>query len=602
MRKISIIVLLLFFSTFWVHAQDVQFSASAPKVVSTGEQFRLTFSLNKKPNQFMQPDLSAFQVLIGPSTSFSQSTSIVNGKLTQTISYTYTYILQATKEGEFLIPSAKARIGKKMFESNSVNIEVVKKTANVSPDNDYQTGSTGQTGLGNQDLFVRVLVNKREVYQGDHIIATIKIYSKVNLSGFENVKFPSFQGFLKEDIEIPQLRALERENVNGEIFGSGVIAQMILFPQKNGNLVIEPVEIQCLVQQRVSEAPRSFFDDFFDSYQTRRKQIQSPAMNIKVKPLPEGAPAGFSGAVGNFKLSASLDKAEVKANEAVTLKVRITGNGNLKLIDAPKVDFPLDFETYDPKSDSNLKHSSSGTSGSRSFEYLMIPRFAGIFRIPPITFFYFDPSDKQYKTIQSGDFQITVAKGDQDEISTLITSPSKEDVRFIGKDIRFINSGPVKLKRSDHTIWGSTWFFAAYIIAGLVFLFILLMRTKRLKEQANVELLKNRKASKYARKRLRYASGQMKAGNKGTFYKAVLKALWGYLSDKLGISVSNLSRENVFATMKKHNIDDEQAKAFFNLLDQCEYAQYAPSGTPSDMEDIYRQAVKMITKMEQKIK
>lgn len=601
MKRTVFFILTILFPVL-LNGQDTQFTASAPKVVSVGEQFRLTYTLNKKAEQFLQPDLSSFQVLMGPSTSYNQSTSIINGKLERSVSYTYTYILQATLEGKFQIPSATVKIGKKSFQSNGLPIEVVKGTQGSGSQSSGGQTSGGQPGISNEDLFVRLLVDKREIYQGDHITATIKIYSRVNLSGFEDVKFPTFDGFLKEDIETPPLQSLERENIDGQIYGTGVISKVILFPQMNGDLVINPVEIECLVQQQASRQSRSFFDDFFDSYQTVRKPIKSSPVKIKVKPLPIGAPGGFNGAVGNFKISASIDKEEVNVNEAVTLKFVISGNGNLKLISPPKINYPLDFETYDPKSSSNLKTSTSGTSGTRTFEYLMIPRFAGEYRIAPIEFQYFDPSSGQYKSLRSGNFVLKVNKGENDESTTVVASPTKEDIRFIGKDIRFIHTGAIKLTQIGQTIWGSLWYFAIFIFSTLVFLIVYFFRRKKIKEQANIELLKNRKANKFARKRLKMAEVQMKAGQQEKFYEAVLKAQWGYLSDKLGIPVSSLSRENISVKLKERGTKSETIETFVKLLDQCEYAQYAPSTISGGMDDVYNQAVKMITKLEQEIK
>ncbi len=602
-KKLSILILLLI--GFFVQAEEVRFTASAPKVVSTGEQFRLTFTLNTKADQLLQPDLSVFNVLMGPSSSYSQSTSIVNGKMTRSVSYTYTYILQAKNPGKYIISSATAKVGKKSYKSQPIKIEVVnggQKTSNQAAASGSINSGANTGVVSNKDLFVRASVNKKEVYVGEHLTATIKIYSKVNLSGFEDVKFPSFDGFLKSDIETPPLRSLDRENVNGQIYGTGVISRVVLFPQKSGTLVIDPVEIECLVQQRSSKTSNSFFDDFFDSYKTVRKSIKSPALKIKVKPLPSGKPTDFSGAVGSFKLSASVDKVEVKANEAVTLKVRISGNGNLKLIAALKVNFPLDFESYDPKISSNLKTDLSGSSGTKTFEYLMIPRFKGDYRISPLAFNYFDPATGKYKTLYSKEFQINVLEGDDDGLNTVLTSPSKEGIKFIGKDIRFIKTSPFKLVRKGETVWGSLWFIGLYIISLLIFIAVYIFRRKKLKEESNIELLKNKKANKFAKKRLKFASAQLKTKNTGAFYEAVLKALWGYLSDKLGIPLSGLSRDNAVEELKLKGIDEELVKEMIGLIDQCEFAQYAPSVSDGNMDDIYKQAVKMISKMENKVK
>ena len=596
-----IFTLFLINSGVALNAQDVRFTASAPGVVEQSEQFRLVFSINKKTDQFTPPGLPDFNVLMGPSTSYNQSSSVINGKLSQTISYTYTYILQAKSAGKFTISAARVIIDGKSYESQPLKIEVLSGSSGES--SGLEETTTTPQGIGNEDLFVRLIVDKREIFQGDRITATIKIYSRVNLSGFEDVRYPDFAGFLREDIETPPLQSLERESMKGQIYGTGVLSRFVLFPQKSGELVIDPVEITALVQQRVSsQSSRSFFDDFFDSYQTLRKDISSPAIKIKVKPLPVGIPPSFSGAVGSFKMEASLDKNEVLTNEAVTFRIKVSGQGNVKLIQAPGIDFPLDFESYDPKVTSNIKSSMSGTSGSKTFEYLMIPRFAGKFRIPPVQLSYFDPVEVRYKTLHSGEFQITVEKGADEAGLTMVSSPSKEDIRFIGKDIRFIQTGTVKLNLIGNTLWGKLWFFFLYLVFFLVFSLVYLFRKRKRMEQANVMLARNRKASKLARKRLKNASRYMKESNESALYEAILKALWGYLSDKLSIPASSLSRENIAVNFKKYGIDKELIRAFSDLLDECEYAQYAPHGSGSEMKDVYEKAVQIIVKLEQKLK
>ena len=548
-------------------AQGVIFSGSAPKVVSVEEQFRLTYTANKKAGRFVQPKMENFQVLMGPSTSYNQSTSIINGKMSRQVSYTYTFILQATKEGTFTIGPAKIQIGRKNYDSNPVDIEVVKGAPPATQKPNPGTSAT-IPGVANSDLFARVLVNKKTVYQGEHIIATIKIFTKVNLSGFEDVKFPPFGGFLKEEIKTPPLKSLERENVNGQIYGTGVLSRVVLFPQRSGNITIDPVHIQCLIQQRASRSSNSFFDDFFDSYKTIRKQIESPPVFIKVKPLPTNAPPGFTGTVGTFKMTASLDKTELNANDAVTLKIRISGNGNLKLLEPPDVSFPPDFETYDPKSGSSLKNDLNGSSGSKTFEYLMIPRFAGDFRIAPVKFSYFDPVTGTYKTLSSRQFNIHVNKGDSEESGTMVSSPSQEGVKFIGKDIRFINTEPIRLSRQGNSFLNQWWYLGAYPFALLIFLFIFLIHRKKAKEKANYALLKNRKAGKFARKWLKMAAAKMKNKEESAFYEAVLKALWGFLSDKLGIPLSLLSKDNVAASLKEYAIDENLIQLFLDRSEE----------------------------------
>lgn len=605
--KYLLILIVSFLFTWSLSAQDINFTASAPKVVAVGEQFRLIFTINTKVNAFNAPDLSDFYVLMGPSTSYNQSTQIINGKITRSVLYTYTYVLQATKEGNYAIPPAQVSIKKKMHESNPLKIEVVKGTAPTQPvtrqPSDKSVGE--ETDMNKEDLFIRVLVNKREVYLGEHIIATVKIYSRVNLSGFENVKFPSFNGFFKQDIETPPLRSLEQENVNGQIYGTGVLQRVVLFPQRSGEIKIDPVELQCLIQQRVRKSTRnpfdSFFDDFFDSYRTNKKLITSPPVRIKVNPLPEKKPATFKGAVGSLKMSASVDKTEVKVNDAISLKVNISGTGNLKIFEAPGIHFPPDFETYDPKISGKIANTTSGSTGSRNFEYLAIPRHAGNYRIPPIEFSYFDPGQERYKTISSNEFNIRVEKSDEEE-TTVISGFSKEDIRLLGSDIRFIKTGKIKLRQKDKTIFGSTFFILVYIGALVLFFVIFIFYRKQIKRRTNLILVKNRRANKVARKRLKIASSYQKGKNREKFYEEILKAIWGYLSDKLNIPVSKLSKEISVKILKEYKIEESLISQIVELIDTCEYAQYAPAEESAPLATVYENTLKIISKFEQKLK
>ena len=589
------------------YSEDIKFSVSAPGVVAVGEQFRLTYTLNSKGDEFNPPEFDDFYVIAGPSTSYNQSTQIINGKVTRNVSYTYTYILQSTREGKFTIPPATVVIKKKQYSTNSLQIEVIKRKTPQQQTKTPATQSQNNQGLAiiaNEDLFVRLLVDKSNVYQGAHLVATIKIYSRVNLSGFEKVDLPDFNGFYMQEIEIPPLRSLERENIDGQIFGTGVIKKYLLFPQHSGNIVIEPVEVECLVQQTVRRTPQSFFDDFFsfNSVRNTKKFISSPEVSINVKPLPAGAPSSFSGTVGSVSMIADLDKSSVKENDAVTLKISLKGTGNLKLAEAPVVDFPPDFETYDPKVTTNLKAGVSGTTGSKTFEYLVIPRYAGNYRIAPVKYSFFDPGSRKYKNLSSEEFLIKVSKGEEGEEGNIISGFTKEDVLYLGKDIRFIKTGPIKVKEKGKILFGSTLFFLVH--AGLIVLFLLVFVLVRYwaKRSANVILLRNRRANKQAKKRLKLAGREMRSNNVKGFFEEVLKALRGYMSDKLSIPVSELSQENIRQSIEDKTVDKKLVDEFVELVDTCEYAQYAPAGESVSLEDIYRKSIKIISKLEQKIK
>ena len=609
LKAIAIFVLLV--SSFNLKADDVTFTANAPQAVEVGEQFRLQFVLNAKGSSFSEPNITDFQVLSGPNTSSSSSIQWVNGKMSQSTTYTYTFILMADHEGKFTIPSATIKSGSKTYQSNPITIEVV-AGSRPSASNGSQGGQQGggsapatttNPDLSSDDLFVAITVDKKKLYQGQYLVATIKLYIRnKDVSGFEDVKFPPFTGFWSSDLEAPQQIELLRENVNGQIYNTGLLKKVLLMPQRSGELIIDPMEITVLSRTRVrSNNP---FDDFFGgSYRTTPYKLASKPVKINVDPLPAGKPADFSGGVGNFTLNASVDKTEVKANEAVTLKLKVSGTGNLKFINNIKVDFPPDIDVYDPKTTQNIKTDASGMSGSVTFDYLFIPRYAGNYRIAPITFSYFDTKTKTYKTLTTQEFNINVEKGngETEANSGVVQALTKEDVKFIGKDIRYIK--PVQqLDRKQAMMFGTPLFFGCYAIPLLIFVAIILFRLAQIKQNANQAAVKNRKAGKVSRKRLRQASKYMKQGQEAQFYDELLKGIWGYLSDKLSIPVANLSKDNVTDILAAHNVDSQLIGELMDLLNSCEFARYAPAAVSGGMDEIFRKADDTLSKLDQKVK
>lgn len=611
LRAIAALALIIFGFSLQVKADDVTFTANAPRAVEVGEQFRLQFTLNAKGSNFSEPDFTDFQVLSGPNTSSSSSIQWVNGKMSQSTSNTFTFILLATKAGTFTIPAASVKSGGKTYQSAPITIEVVagsnQNTAAAqqqqSPNNQNNTQtSIVNSDLSSDDLFVAITTDKKNLYQGQYLVATIKLYTKKDVAGFEDVKFPPFTGFWSNDIEAPQQVTLQRENVNGQIYTTGLLKKVLLMPQRAGELTIDPMEITILTRTRVrSNNP---FDDFFGgSYRTVQNKLISKPVKINVEALPAGKPADFSGGVGNFTLNASVDKNTVKANEAVTLKVKISGSGNLKFINNLKIDFPPDIDVYDPKTTQNIKTSASGMSGSVTFDYLFIPRYAGNYRIAPITFSYFDTKTQTYKTLKTSEFNISVEKGDNDTEanSGVVQALTKEDVKFIGKDIRYIKP-TTKLERKQEMLFGSTIFYCCYLIPLLLFIAIIIFRLAQIKQNANQAAVKNRKANKVSKKRLRMAAKYMKQGQEAQFYDELLKAIWGYLSDKLSIPVANLSKDNVSDILSEHSVDNELITELIGLLNSCEFARYAPSAVSGGMDEIFRKADKTISKLDQKVK
>jgi len=616
MKNIIFLTFVLLISALRANADNIQFTASAPKVVASGEQFEVTYAITAQPSGFKPPEFKNFNLIGGPSTSSSSSVQFLNGKVIQNSTYSYTYYFTANTPGTFTIEPAKATVEGKSYLSNGFTIEVVSNTKQGgnpqgNKQNVQQPQQNAQQGgkrdivaeSGNDDIFVRVIIDRNNLYQGEHLIATIKLFSKLNISAIENVDYPPFTGFFRQDIETPPLRALERENVNGQIYATGVIQRMVLFPQKSGEITIDPFTLQCVVQMQVKGRQRSIFDDFWGpQVQEARKKIKSIPMKVTVKPLPFGSTSSFHGAVGNFTFKAAVDKTDVKTNDAISLKVTVSGNGNLKMIEPFDIKFPSDFETYDPKVAVNANTSINGVAGSKTFDYLIIPRHSGNFKIPAIEFTYFDTQLKQYKTLSSDEIDITVQHGANESSTTVISGVSKEDVKFLGKDIQYIKTQIPDFKKKGEFIFGSLQFWLYYLISLAIFVFLVVFWRNRIRENANILVVRNKRANKVARKRLQDAHSFMKDNKSEEFHENILKALWGYMSDKLSIPVSELSRDKVKDEIGNRNIDPQLVQQFLQILDTCEFARYAPTESASRMENVYNEAISVITKIEQNIK
>ena len=602
-------VLLIFMLVGYLAVADnIRFTMEGPEVVEAGEQFRLGFTLNERGTDLQLPDLSNFDVLMGPSTSQSSSIQIINGKTTQTSSFSYIFILRAKKEGNFMIRPASIKVDGKTYESNTLNIQVVKgqpKQAGSQQSNQQDNQSQEETPAANiskDNLFVRIVVDKTNVSKGEQIISTVKLYISQNvpLNGFDEVKLPSYEGFWTKDIEVPTQVNFTREVYNGKIYQVGVLKKTILFPQQTGAIRINPFEITCVVRQRVRQQ-QSFFDDFFDNYRMVKAKVVSEPVTINVKDLPN-QPASFSGAVGKFNISSSIDKTAVKSNEAVTLKITVNGSGNLTLINPPKLELPQDFEAYEPKTSDRVVASDNGLNGSISFEYLFIPRFAGNFTIPSVRFVFFNPATRQFETQTTDVYDIKVTKGSDDTNSSIVSSFSKENVKMIGKDIRFIKQNKSKLKPKGSSFFGTFEFYSIYILSLLAFAVLFVLNRKKIKENANLALVKNKRANKVALKRLKEASVFLKNNHAEKFYESVIKALWGYLSDKLSIPVADLNRQKASESLLLRGIDQETVSELMKIIDDCEFARYAPAAFSGTMKDVYDGAARVMGIFEKQIK
>lgn len=603
MIRFWIIAIQIMILPFAATGQGVNITGEAPNVVKVGERFRLVYKVDAKTDapHIELPDV--FTVLSGPGVSQSTSIQIINGRQTTSFNLTFTYVLVADKAGEYTIPAAEVEKDGEKARSRPISIEVLKSNASQNQSQAQSNSKTQKQEVksGGSDFFVRVQISRNNIYQGEHLVATLKLYTKLSLAGFEDIKFPSFSGFFNQEIETPQQISLQRENVNGQIYQTGVIKKYVLFPQRSGKLTIDPFEVEAVVRERVrSNDP---FDDFFGGrYRRYTIKDESPQTTVTVKPLPAGAPASFSGAVGNFNLETSVDKTSLKANESLTLTVKLTGEGNLKLVEMPKPEFPGDFEVYDPKIKPAIRVTPSGARGSITYEYLLIPRHEGTFELNPVTFSYFNPATRQYKTLKGQSFDIEVEKGDGSQSGVVVSNYSKQDVTNIGTDIRFIQSGNLGLRPMNTVFFGTSLFWLIYILGIGLTIIVLLIRRKKIKESADQLRMRTKKASKVSKKRLRAAAKELKAGNDGAMYEAILKAIWGYLADKLTIDAASLTRDNVGDMLKEQGVPAEIIEKLIKLIDDCEFARYAPSAAQSDSKKVYNDAADIIGKLEKQIK
>lgn len=596
--------IIAFFAAACVNAQEVTFEASVyPNVLRVGEQFNLIYTSNEQITDLDIPEIRDFEILGGPSQGHSQSFSSVNGKITRTSTYQYTYSFRAVKEGKYTIPAATAIIGNKKFRSNSVSVEIVAGQAPAArqsqPD---ETGREQQETIDDNNLFIQLITDKSEAYIGEQITVTIKIYSKVNLSGIDQTfKGPDFTGFFMEPVDVPPLRSLEREVYNSDIYGTGVLRKVVIIPQQTGEIVIEPFDIDVSVRQQVRRSiPDSFFDDFFfDDYQNIQYTLKSKPVKIKVKSLPGEESDSFTGAVGNFRLTSSLSKTATVTNEPLTLKFMISGTGNLKLMDEPTVDIPAGLEKYDPVINTNM---SNATSGTKTFEYLIIPHTPGTYIIPPAKFTYFDPAEKVYQTLLSQSYTIDVEKGKWDSLSPAISGVIKEDVQLLNQDIHYIKTRSLHVKEKESYFAGSLLYYILSALVLVIFILLLLIRNRLKAYNADVVQVRKRKADRYAQKRLRHCNELLKQEKYTEFYDVLLVALWRYLSDKLNIPLSGLSRETAEDNLLRRTVDDNLIHEFFRITGECEVARYTPVTAYSGVKQVYEDALKVISKIQQKLK
>lgn len=603
MKRYLFIIILLKISVLSM-AQKVTFQAAAQNVVAVGEQFQLTYTLNNQGTNFKPGAISGFRVLAGPSTSNSSSISVVNGKMTQAVTQTYSYVLMATKEGKFNIPAAKIEVNGKIYASNALNIEVVKQNTSNQNSGNQNSNQTNDQSVNGGDIYLKATINKNSVYLGEPVVLSFKVYTRINLADLQNPSFPEFTGFYSQNIDIPSNITLQRENINGQIYQSALLNKVLLYPQKSGKIKIGAGTIDAIIRKQVQRrGRRSVFDDFFGgNYQQYRVALKSDPITVNVKDLPENKPASYTGAVGKYSISAAVDKTHLKANDALSYTIKISGSGNIKLIEDPKLDLPHDFDVWEPTINNKINNTSSGTKGSKIYEYVIQPRHPGNFTIPAFEFSYFDINLKKFKTISTEPFNIVVAQGDQQDTHLTGAIYSKEDVEFIGKDIRYIKTGDLHIQPKEDAFFGSLNYILSFVFASLIFIIIFILKRKQIKEASDSILVKNKKAKKEAIKRMKLANEYLKKDNTEQFYEAISKGLQGYLSDKINIPISDFTIEKAQSELSLRQVPEDLILELKEIVQTAEFARYAPSQAPKDLKEVYSISIKLISELENKIK
>ena len=609
MRKLIIILMTLMAYSTQTFADKVSFVASAPDVVVVGDQFRLSYTVTtQKVKDFRAPSIKGFDVLMGPSRSEQSSTQIVNGSVSSTSSITFTYILMANTAGEFTVPGASIVADGNQMISNSVKIKVLPQDQNHNSsrrnnDNSSFIQPSSNASVSNQDLFITATASKTNVYEQEAFVLTYKIYTRESNLQLNNAKLPDFKGFHSQEIEMTTNARWTPEHYKGRNYYTTVYRQFVLFPQQSGKLFIEPAQFQMTVNKPVQSADP--FDAFFNGGNNVieiKKPITTPKIAINVNPLPAGKPTNFLGGVGEFNISSSINSKELKTNDAITIKLVISGTGNLKLISNPEIKFPDDFEVYDPKVDNQVRLTKEGLTGNKVIEYLAIPRHAGTYKIPGVSFSYFDIRSKSYKTLNTEDYVINVEKGAGNADQVIANFTNKEDLKVLGEDIRYIKQNEVTFQPKGSFFYGSMSYWLFYIIPALAFILFFIIYRKQAAENANVAKMRTKKANKVAIKRMKLAGKLLSENKKDAFYDEVLKALWGYISDKLNIPVSRLSKDNIEEKLRNHGVSEELIKEFLNALNDCEFARFAPGDENQAMDKVYSSSIEVISKMENSIK
>ena len=582
-------------------AQEITINVDAPRSAVAGERFRIVYTVNSTDGRFQPPAFDPSFSVAGPQSSSSRNVQWINGEVSSVSTTTLIYYITASTPGRYTIPPAQYETKKLTVSSTPVEIEVASEGS--APAQGTQGAQSTQQGkqapAAGSEISLRLLLGTREVYVGQPVTATLKLFTRINLSGINDLKYPDFKGFLREDIETPQLTNLESEVIDGVQYGTGVLQRFVLYPQLSGEIRIDPIQITALVQERKNVNDSffndPFFDNFFSSVTTVPRMVSTQPAVIRVKPLPEPKPSDFHGAVGAFELSSSLSKTDIEVNDAITYTVTLKGTGNLNLAGEPVINFPQGIEKYDPK----VTVKSSGTaSGTKTFEFLLIPRNTGTFDLPPVSYTVFDASQEKYVTLRATGYtvKVTGTTGAR-ESATPVYTPG-EDVKYLGQDIRFIRNGRGRLELVASPLVSKTYYWLWFALALFLTAAVLLLRRESLRRNADVTGLRNRRAAKNARRILSKARSLLDAGKPEMVNAELARALWGYLGDKLNIPLSDLTKDKCNDTLRSHKVEEDIITELDLVLSATEYSRYSRSAEGESPDGLYRKASALIGKLD----
>lgn len=594
----TVLVLLTLVCSTDSHASPI--TVQGPSQVAVGEQFYLRYTVNTTDVKGFRLGTvpKAFDILIGPNTSTQQSFSMVNGSMSHTSSVTYTYVLMAKEKGTFVIPAAHASVNSSNTTSQALRINVTGNTNNTPTSSRQQRHSNTRTDkagtpIRGNDLFIKVTANKKRVYEQEPIMLTYKVYTQVELTQLEG-KMPDLNGFHTQEVQLPQQKSFHIEKVNGRAYNCVTWSQYVMFPQMTGKLEIPSITFKgIVVQQNDNIDP---FEAFFNggaNYVEVKKNIQAPSVSIQVAPLP-AKPAAFSGGVGNFTISATLDKATVKAGDPVNVRIVVSGNGNMKLLKQPELPLPKDFDKYDAKISDKTKLTENGVSGNMIYDILIVPRNMGKYVIPAIPFVYFDTTSRSYKTLTTKPMNLIVEKGNGGNTVTDYSKQSDTDIHDIISKERTTDD-------ARNSIFGTTFYTIINAVIVIAFIIMVVIFRKRALALADIVTVKERRANKVAIKRLKQASIMLRSGKNAEFYDEITKALYGYVGDKFAMPVEQLSRENIAEKLANRQVDISVTQQLLEAIDECEYARFAPGDSAGNMQKTYDKATDAIMTIENNI-